>query len=68
MNAIREMGYIAVGVGKTEFAIEIDKVLGEYALQKQQPPYLLAGNLTGAERKKSRASSDSPPRRGRTGR
>jgi 2',3'-cyclic-nucleotide 2'-phosphodiesterase (5'-nucleotidase family) len=48
MNAIREMGYIAVGVGKTEFAIEIDKVLGEYALQKQQPPYILAGNLIGA--------------------
>ena len=28
MNAIRAMGYIAVGVGKSEFAIEIDKVLG----------------------------------------
>ena len=47
MNSLREMGYIAVGVGKTEFAIEIDKVLGEYALQKPQPPYLLAANLTG---------------------
>lgn len=47
MNAIREMGYVAVGVGKTEIAIEIDSVLGEYALQKQQPPYLLAGNLMG---------------------
>ena len=47
MNAIREMGYIAVGVGKTEFAVEIDKILGEYALQKEQPPFLLAGNLMG---------------------
>jgi cytochrome c554/c'-like protein len=47
MNAIRAMGYVAVGVGKTEFAIEIDKVLGEYAAQKDQPPYVLAGNLKG---------------------
>jgi hypothetical protein len=47
MNALREMGYIAVGVGKTEFTVEIDRVLGEYALQKQQPPFILAGNLMG---------------------
>lgn len=47
MNGLREMGYIAVGVGKTEFSVELDRVLAEYALQKAQPPYLLAGNLLG---------------------
>lgn len=47
MQALREMGYIAVGVGKTEFAVELDRVLGEYALQGPQAPYLLAGNLLG---------------------
>jgi hypothetical protein len=47
MNALRELGYIAVGVGKSEFAAGIDNVLGEYALQKEQPPFLLAGNLLG---------------------
>lgn len=47
MNALREMGYIAVGVGKTEFKVEIDHILGEYALQKETPPFTLAGNLLG---------------------
>jgi len=47
MNALREMGYIAVGVGKTEFKVEIDRILGEYALQKEKPPFTLAGNLLG---------------------
>lgn len=47
MNALREMGYIAVGVGKTEFKVQLDRVLGKYALQKQQPPYTLAGNVLG---------------------
>lgn len=47
MNALREMGYVAVGVGPSEFAVGIDTVLGEYALQKEQPPYVLAGNLLG---------------------
>ena len=47
MHALRGMGYIAVGVGKTEFEVEVDRVIGEYALQTQQPPYLLAANLLG---------------------
>jgi hypothetical protein len=47
MNALREMGYLAVGIGKTEFKVEIDRILGEYALQKTQPPSVLAGNLLG---------------------
>jgi nitrate reductase cytochrome c-type subunit len=47
MTALREMNYIAVGVGKTEFKVELEKVLAEYALQKQQPPFTLAGNVLG---------------------
>ncbi|VTT98401.1 Probable cytochrome c-554 OS=Planctomyces maris DSM 8797 GN=PM8797T_17674 PE=4 SV=1: Cytochrome_C554 [Gemmataceae bacterium] len=47
MDALREMDYVAVGVGKTDFAAGIDKLLGEYAVQKEQAPYLLAGNLMG---------------------
>lgn len=47
MHALREMGYLAVGVGKTEFEVEVDRVIGEYALQTQQPPFLLAANLLG---------------------
>ncbi len=47
MNALRDMGYIAVGLGKGEFAAGIDNLIGEYALQKEQPPFILAGNLNG---------------------
>ncbi|HEY2911177.1 MAG TPA: multiheme c-type cytochrome [Gemmataceae bacterium] len=47
MNALRDMGYIAVGAGKTEFAAGLGKITAEYALQKEQPPYTLAGNVVG---------------------
>jgi nitrate reductase cytochrome c-type subunit len=47
MNALREMGYVAVGMGKTEFAHGTLNVLAQYSLQKEQPPYLLAGNVVG---------------------
>lgn len=47
MNALRNMGYVAVGVGKTEFQAGLLRVVAEYALQKEQPPYTLAGNVVG---------------------
>jgi len=49
MEMLRDMGYVAIGVGISEFPVPggIDNVLAEYALQKEQPPYLLAGNLMG---------------------
>jgi hypothetical protein len=47
MNGLREMGYVAVGVGKTEFTAGLVNVLAAYAWQKEQPPYVLAGNLVG---------------------
>jgi hypothetical protein len=46
MNSLREMGYLAVGLGQTEFASGLYPVLAGYALQKEQPPYILAGNVT----------------------
>jgi hypothetical protein len=52
MNALREMGYIAVGLGKTDFDTGVDSLLAEYALQKEQPPFTLAGNLRGVAENK----------------
>jgi hypothetical protein len=47
MQGLRDMGYIAVGVGKTDIEAGLDNLLGEYTLQKEQPPFVLAGNLMG---------------------
>lgn len=47
MKALREMGYLAIGVGKTEFDADLFQVLAGYALQKGQAPFTLAGNLAG---------------------
>jgi len=47
LPALREMGYIAVGVGKAEFANGLFQVLDQYAARKEQPPYALAGNVGG---------------------
>ncbi len=49
MNALREMGYIAVGVGKTDLTGQLDMLLGAYALQKEQRPFTLAGNAVGLD-------------------
>jgi hypothetical protein len=47
MDAMREMHYVAVGLGKSEFEAGVFDVLGAYALQKEQTPFVLAGNLKG---------------------
>jgi hypothetical protein len=47
MNALREMGYVGIGVGKSEFSAGLLNVVAQYALQKEQPPYTLAGNVVG---------------------
>lgn len=47
MPALREMGYVAVGVGKAEFANGLFQVLDQYASRKEQPPFTLAGNVGG---------------------
>jgi hypothetical protein len=47
MNALREMGYLAVGLGKTEISADLLSLLSRYALQKEQRPFTLAGNAVG---------------------
>ncbi len=47
MNALREMGYVAVGLGTAEFTNWIFRILGEYAVKKEQPPIILSGNTAG---------------------
>lgn len=47
MNSLHEMGYVAVGVGRTEIANGLYRMLDQYAAQREQPPYLLGGNLGG---------------------
>ena len=47
LPALREMGYVAVGLGKAEFANGLFQVLDQYATRKEQPPYILAGNVDG---------------------
>ena len=47
MKALKDMGYVAVGLGKSELDHGLIQVLGAYALQKADPPQILAGNLVG---------------------
>ncbi len=47
MKALKEMGYVAVGLGKAEFDAGVIRVLGKYAVQNNDPPQILAGNLVG---------------------
>ncbi|MBN9121607.1 MAG: cytochrome c family protein [Planctomycetes bacterium] len=47
MNALREMGYVAVGIGKTEIASDLLALLANYGYQKEQRPFTLAGNAVG---------------------
>jgi hypothetical protein len=49
MHALREMGYLAVGVGKAEFANGLFGVLARYAGEKERPPVTLAANVTGVQ-------------------
>jgi hypothetical protein len=47
MNALRDMGYLGVGIGKTEIAADLISLLGSYAYQKEQRPFTLAANAVG---------------------
>jgi hypothetical protein len=48
MKALREMGYVAVGVGKTELSADLYKLIAAYALQPgNERPFTLAGNVNG---------------------
>ncbi|MFO0938115.1 MAG: multiheme c-type cytochrome [Gemmataceae bacterium] len=46
MQAMKQMGYIAVGIGLEEFRQDLDDVIGNYSLQPgNEKPRLLAANL-----------------------
>ena len=61
MAALREMGYVAVGVGKAEFTNGLYRVLGQYALVKEQPPFVLAGNAGGRSAGKDTSRAEAFP-------
>lgn len=51
MKAYMEMGYAAVGLGEYDFKMDPFQLLPRYALNHpDKPPFLLAGNVMGAER------------------
>jgi hypothetical protein len=54
MNALRDMGYIAVGIGQTELKSDPLGLLGKFAWQKEQRPFTLAGNLVGYDAMKKK--------------
>jgi hypothetical protein len=63
MRALKEMGYIAVGLGKTEFQNDMMKLLGQFTVQNpNERPIILSGNIAGgverdANKKPTKASA-----------
>jgi len=55
MKSLQAMGYVAVGVGKTEFQNDITKLLGQFTLNNEgKRPIVLSSNiLGGVERDKA---------------
>jgi Cytochrome c554 and c-prime len=47
MASMREMGYLAVGIGKSEIKSDLFNTLASYGLQKEQRPFTLAANAVG---------------------
>jgi nitrate/TMAO reductase-like tetraheme cytochrome c subunit len=47
MSSMREMGYLAVGLGKSEIKSSLFNTLASYGLQKEQRPFTLAANAGG---------------------
>lgn len=47
MSSMREMGYLAVGLGKSEIKSDLFNTLASYGLQKEQRPFTLAANAGG---------------------
>jgi hypothetical protein len=48
MRALKEMGYVAVGLGKTEFQNDMMKLLGQFTVQNpNERPIILSGNIAG---------------------
>ena len=47
MPALRDMGYVAVGLGRAEFGNGLHQLLEQYAGKKEQAPFTLGGNVGG---------------------
>lgn len=48
LKAMKEMGYVAIGLGKTEFQNNLWDLLGQFTVQyPNERPIVLAGNLVG---------------------
>jgi nitrate/TMAO reductase-like tetraheme cytochrome c subunit len=45
LNALREMGYIAIGVGKAEITNGLFQIVEQYTSQQAPPPAMLCGNV-----------------------
>ena len=51
MKALKEMAYAAVGLGKSDFAQQLDQILARFTLQNDGgAPTVLAANILGVER------------------
>lgn len=50
LRALKDMGYIAVGLGKTEFQNNLDQLLGQFTVNHpNERPIVLAANLAGVQ-------------------
>lgn len=48
MKALAEMGYAAVGLGTTDFAQQLNELIGQFALNNENKrPFLLSANIEG---------------------
>ncbi len=63
LKALKEMGYVAVGVGETDISSQLFQLLGRYTINNPgKSPILLAGNLLGVQRDNSGAVVQATPR------
>jgi hypothetical protein len=63
MMALKEMGYVAVAAGKTEFQNGLLELLGQYTVNNaDQRPIVLAANVAGAERDATGKVTKTTPR------
>ncbi len=63
MMALHEMGYVAVGAGRTEFQNGLFELLGQYTVNNaDKRPIILAANVVGAERDAAGKVTKTKPR------
>jgi hypothetical protein len=63
MRAYKEMGYAAVGLGAYDYKLDPFQLLPRYALNNpNKPPFILSGNVAGAERNGAGVVTKTTPR------